>query len=387
MSLYNIAPITVDDYRAIAKRRLPRFLFDYIDGGANREEILARNCDDFAAITLKQRVMRNVDHVDTSTQLFGQSMAMPAALAPVGMAGLFRRRGETQAARAAERCGIPFTTSTVGICAVDEVAAASRQPIWFQLYMLRDRDFVVEMLNRAAAAGVETLLFTVDLPVAGMRQRDYRNGMLGGGLPGKLSKLVQLLSSPQWVYDVGLRGKPHTFGNVADKVSDPNDLDLYKTFIDGQFDPTCTWDDIAWLRQQWAGKLVIKGVMEADDARAAIDCGADGIVVSNHGGRQLDGISSSIGKLPSVAAAVDKRCSILLDSGVRNGIDIVKAIALGADAVLLGRPWVYAMAASGEQGVVDLMTTINKEIALAMALMGVNRVAEITAELVDSHSL
>ncbi|MDC0404373.1 L-lactate dehydrogenase [Porticoccaceae bacterium] len=383
MSIYNIAPVTVDDYRAIAKRRLPRFLFDYIDGGANREEILARNCDDFSQIALKQRVLRDVDSVDTSTTLFGRSLAMPVALAPVGMAGLFRRRGETQAARAAERCGIPFTTSTVGICPVDEVAASVAEPIWFQLYMLRDRDFILELLERASNAGVDTLLFTVDLPVAGMRQRDFRNGMLGGGIPGKISKLAQLLASPQWVYDVGIKGKPHTFGNVASKVEDPSDLDLYKTFIDGQFDPTVTWDDIAWLRQQWKGKLIIKGVMEADDARAAVDCGAEGIIISNHGGRQLDGISSSIAKLPSVATAVNKQCALLIDSGIRNGIDVVKSIALGADAVLMGRPWVYAMAAHGEQGVVDLMQMVNKEIEIAMALMGVNRIDEINSDLID----
>lgn len=384
MSLFNIAPVTVDDYRRIAQRRLPKFLFDYIDGGANREEILARNCSDFSQLQLKQRVLRDVGSIDTATTLFGRSMAMPVALAPVGMAGLFRRRGETQAARAAERCGIPFATSTVGVCPVDEVAASVAEPIWFQLYMLRDRDFVLEMLERARNAGVDTLLFTVDLPVPGMRQRDFRNGMIGGGTAGKISKLAQILSSPRWIYDVGLRGKPHTFGNVASKVENPKDLDLYKSFIDGQFDPTVTWSDIAWLRQQWHGKLIIKGVMESDDALAAIDCGAEGIVVSNHGGRQLDGIASPIAKLPGVARAVNRQCSIMLDSGVRNGIDVVKALACGADAVLLGRPWVYAMAAGGEQGVVDLLEMINKEVEIAMALMGVNRIDEITGELLDS---
>ena len=266
MSLFNVAPVTVDDYRRIAQRRLPKFLFDYIDGGANREEILARNCADFSQLQLKQRVLRDVGSIDTATTLFGRSMAMPVALAPVGMAGLFRRRGETQAARAAERCGIPFATSTVGVCPVDEVAASVAEPIWFQLYMLRDRDFVLEMLERARNAGVDILLFTVDLPVPGMRQRDFRNGMIGGGTAGKISKLAQILSSPRWIYDVGLRGKPHTFGNVASKVENPKDLDLYKSFIDGQFDPTVTWSDIAWLRQQWHGKLIIKGVMESDDA-------------------------------------------------------------------------------------------------------------------------
>jgi L-lactate dehydrogenase (cytochrome) len=384
MSIYDVTPVTVNDYRRRAKRRLPGFLFNYIEGGANDEDTMAANVSDFRRYQLKQQVMRNVDAVDTSTTLAGRQASMPLALAPVGMAGMFARRGEAQAARAAAKLGIPFTTSTVGICPVEEVAAAAGEAIWFQLYMLRDRDLVQKLLERALAAGCDTLVFTVDLAVAGMRLRDYRNGMLGGGLAGKLAQLAQIVSRPSWAVDVGLRGKPHNFGNLRDVVPDPDDLDAYKAFIDAQFDPTVTWQDIAWLRSVWRGKILIKGVLEPDDARAAVDTGADGVIVSNHGGRQLDGVASSISKLAAVAAAVGERTEVYLDGGVRSGIDVVKAVALGASGVLVGRAWAFAVAAGGEHGVVDLMSVFRREIAVAMALMGVNRVADITPALLDS---
>lgn len=383
MSIYDVTPVSVADYRKRARRRLPAFLFDYVEGGANDEDTLATNVSDFRRYRLKQRVLRNVDNVDTSTTLAGRSASMPLALAPVGMAGMFARRGETQAARAAKTLGIPFTSSTVGICPVEEVAAATGEPFWFQLYMLRDRDLIIKLLERAQAAGCDTLAFTVDLPVAGLRLRDYRNGMLGGGLPGKLSQLAQIVSSPLWAIDVGLKGKPHNFGNLRNVVPDPDDLNAYKAFIEAQFDPTVTWDDIAWLRSIWKGKILIKGVLEADDAKAAVDTGADGVIVSNHGGRQLDGVASSISKLAGVAAAVGDSAEVYLDGGVRSGIDVVKALALGARGVLIGRPWVYAMAARGETGVTDLLTLFKQEIAVAMALMGVNSIDEITPDLIE----
>ncbi len=383
MSIYDVIPVSVADYRRRAKRRLPGFLFHYVDGGANDEDTLAANVSDFRRFRLKQRVMRDVDGVDTSTTLAGHRSAIPVALAPVGMAGMFARRGETQGARAAKSVGIPFTASTVGICPVEEIAAATGEPFWFQLYMLRDRDLVLKLLQRAQAAGCDTLVFTVDLAVAGMRLRDYRNGMLGGGLAGKLSQLAQIVSSPLWAVDVGLRGKPHNFGNLRDVVPDPDDLNAYKAFIDSQFDPTVTWEDIAWLRSVWKGKLLIKGVLEADDARAAVDTGADGVIVSNHGGRQLDGVASSITKLAEVAAAVGNSTEVYLDGGVRSGIDVVKALALGANGVLIGRPWVYAMAACGETGVTNLLRLFQQEIAVAMALMGVKTIEEITTDLIE----
>ena len=383
MGINNVVPVTVPDYRRLAKKRLPRFLFDYIDGGANREDSMRANEADFLDYTLTQRVMHDVDNIDTSTTLSGQPASMPLALAPIGMAGMMARRGEVQGARAAETAGIPFTTSTVGICPLEEVQAATGNPIWFQLYMLRDRGLVKALLERARAAGCETLVFTVDLAVAGMRHRDYQNGMLDGGLPGKIAKIFQILTHPHWVFDVGIKGKPHQFGNLREVVPNPDDLDSYKGFIDSQFDPTVTWKDIAWLRSIWDGKILIKGVMTANDALAAADAGADGVVVSNHGGRQLDGVASAISRLPEVSVAVGERVEVYMDGGVRSGIDVIKAVALGADGVLIGRPWIWAIAGRGEQGLVDLLRVFQQEVAVAMALMGVKRISEITMDLIE----
>ena len=379
----NVTPVTVLDYRRLAEKRLPRFLFDYIDGGAGEEKSMGANADDFLKLKLRQRVMCDVDNVNTSTTLFGQPASMPLVLAPVGLAGMMRRRGEVQGVRAATRAGIPFTTSTVGICSVEEVQSAAGKPAWFQLYMLRDRGLVTALLERAQQAGCTTLVFTVDLAVAGMRHRDSRNGMLGGGVAGRVSKAWQIFTRPQWILDVGIKGKPHDFGNLREAVAGSKNLDEFKAFIADQFDPSVTWEDIAWLRSQWKGPILIKGVMSADDARAAIDVGADGVVVSNHGGRQLEGVASSISKLPEVVAAVGDRAEVHMDGGVRSGTDVVKAVALGAKSVMIGRPWVWAMAARGEQGLVDLLQVFQKEIAVTLALMGVRRINEITPDLLE----
>lgn len=384
MSIYDVNPVTTTDYRRLARRRLPRFLFDYIDGAANEEETMARNESDFERFRLRQFVMRDVSRVSTETTLLGRQAGMPVALAPVGMAGMMARRGETVGARAAERLGIPFTTSTLGICTVEEIRDATSEPFWFQLYMLKDRDFVLTMIERAAAAGCDTLVFTVDLPVAGMRLRDFRNGMLGGGLRGSLSKVAQLIASPIWLYDVAIKGKPHDFGNLRDKVIDPDNLSSYKAFVDHQFDPSVTWEDIRWVRENWRGRLLIKGVMESDDARAAVDAGADGVVVSNHGGRQLDGVSSTIAKVPGVVEAVAEHAEVYVDGGVRNGIDVVKAVCLGARGVMIGRPWVFAMAARGQPGLVAYLTMLRKEIEIAMALMGVNGIEQLGPDLIEN---
>jgi L-lactate dehydrogenase (cytochrome) len=383
MGIYNVTPVTVPDYRRLAEKRLPRFLFDYVDGGAGEEKSMGANVDDFLKIKLRQRVMCDVDNVDTSTTLFGQSASMPLVLAPVGLAGMMRRRGEVQGVRAATRAGIPFTTSTVGICSVEEVQAAAGKAAWFQLYMLRDRELVTALLERAHQAGYSTLVFTVDLPVAGMRHRDSRNGMIGGGVAGGLSKAWQILTRPQWVLDVGIKGKPHDFGNLRDAVGGSKNLDEFKAFIADQFDPRVTWKDISWLRTQWQGSILIKGVMTSEDALAAADVGADGVIVSNHGGRQLESVASSISKLPEVVAAVGDRVEVHMDGGVRSGTDVVKAVALGAKSVMIGRPWIWAMAARGEQGLVDLLGVFQKEIAATMALMGVTRINEITPDLLE----
>jgi L-lactate dehydrogenase (cytochrome) len=371
-------PVTAEDYRLLAEKRLPRFLFDYVDGGAGSEQSLLDNEQGFSQLRLQQRVMRDVSRVDTAAQLCGTRVSMPLALAPVGMAGMMARRGEVQAARAAAAAGVPFAVSTVGICPVEEVNAAVAEPCWFQLYMLRDRGLVQALLQRAAAAGCSTLLFTVDLPVAGMRHRDSQNGMLGGA---PLAKAMQLLQRPRWLLDVAVKGKPHRFGHLSDQVADPNDLESYKALVDSQFDPSVTWRDIEWLRSLWPGKLVNKGVMSAEDARSAADTAADGVIVSNHGGRQLDGVASCIRKLPEVAGAVGDRLEVLMDGGVRCGTDVVKALALGAHGVLIGRPWVWALAGRGEQGLTDYLEVIRQEIAVTMALMGVNRIAELNPAL------
>lgn len=383
MPTYNIVPATTLDYRRLAEKRLPRFLFDYIDGGANDELTLAANVSDFQKIRIKQRVLRDVSDIDTASTVAGEAVSMPVILAPVGMAGLYARRGETQAVHAANSAGVPFTLSTVGICPLSEVRAASSQPFWFQLYMIRDRNAVQALLQRASDNGCTTLVFTVDLPMAGMRHRDTRNGMLTDSLNGKLGKAWQLATRPGWIYDVGLRGKPHSFGNLADMVPDPTDLNAYKTWLESQFDRSVTWKDIEWLRGIWKGKLILKGIQEVDDAVNAIAVGADGVIVSNHGGRQLDSVASSISKLPAVVDAVGSKLEVYIDGGIRSGLDVFKALALGARGVLIGRPWVWALAGAGQAGVTDLLTTFQKELQIAMALSGVTKIAEINRELID----
>jgi len=383
MSLYEVTPVTVADYKRRARRILPRFLFDLVEGGANDEETLGRNRNDFGRLALRQRVMRDVSNMSTETTFVGEKVHMPVALAPVGMAGMFARRGEVQAARGANRAGIPFICSTMSLCSVEEIQSAVQQPFWFQLYMMRDRDFVQRLLQRAWNANCQTLVFTVDMPLLGWRWRDLRNGMIGGGLAASISKTVQIAASPWWAYDVGLRGTPHTVGNLLIEHGAPTILNAHRDFIDNQFDRTVTWKDIMWLRDQWAGKLVIKGVLEPDDALAAVDAGADGIIVSNHGGRQLGGVNSSLSKLPAIVNTVGANCEVFLDGGVRSGLDVIKAVALGAQGVTMGRPWVYALAAAGEDGVANLLDTFQQEIAYAMVLMGVNRIDELSVEHLD----
>ena len=379
----SVVPVTPADYRLLAEKRLPRFLFDYIDGGANDERTLAANVHDFSHIRIRQRVLTNVDQIDLTSTLAGSPVNMPVALAPVGMAGLFARRGEVQGVRAANAAGLPFTLSTVGICALEEVRAASSQPFWFQLYMIRDRRVIEDLLQRARANGCETLVFTVDLPLPGMRHRDTRNGMLAPGLRGALAKTRQLAVRPGWIWDVGMHGKPHAFGNLAQVVPDPTDLAAYRRWLDAQFDGSVTWRDIEWLRRVWPGKLILKGIQEVDDARQAVAAGADGLVVSNHGGRQLDSVASSISKLSAIADAVGPQFEVLMDGGVRSGVDIFKALALGAHGVLLGRPWVWALAAQGQAGITAMLDNLRSELRVAMALAGVTRVADIGRQHIE----
>ena len=363
------------DFREAARRRLPRFLFDYIDGGAYAERTLARNVSDLADLSMRQRVLKDVSRVSTRTTLFGVEQAMPVALAPVGLTGMYARRGECQAARAAAKKGVPFCLSTVSVCDVDEVAKASANPIWFQLYVLRDRAFMRDLLARAAAAGATTLVFTVDMPVPGARYRDAHSGMSGPNAAAR--RLAQAMFKPGWAWDVGVMGRPHTLGNVAPVLGESSGLEDFMGWLGANFDPSIQWKDLEWIREVWKGPLVIKGVLDPEDAKAAADIGADGIVVSNHGGRQLDGVLSSARALPAIAEAVGDRLTVLADSGVRSGLDVVRMLALGADGVLLGRAWVYALAARGEAGVTQLLDLFEKEMRVAMALTGVNSVAEI----------
>ena len=387
MLKYRVNPVTCDDYRRLAERRLPRFLFDYIDGAAGQEISMSRNVEEFRRICLEQRVLRDVGDIDTGVDMMGVNSAMPVVLGPVALAGMYRRRGEAQAARAAESAGVPFTAATMGICTVEEVQAACGENAWFQLYMLRDRGIVEGILRRVSAARVPVLVFTVDLPMLGKRYRDDHNGMMAGGLRGAAAKMLQLASRPRWLYDVGLRGKPHDFGSLRGVIRGVHDLQGFKDFIDSQFDPTVTWDDIRWLRERWAGQLLIKGVMCAGDAREAVACGADGVVVSNHGGRQLDGVASSISRLPEVVEAVGDDAEVYVDSGIRCGADAVKAVALGARGVMIGRSWAFPLAARGEQGVADTLSVMRREIANSMALMGVRRMSELNPSLVDTRGV
>lgn len=376
-------PATAEDYREKARARLPRFLFDYLDGGATDEQTLRANETDWAGIKLRQRVLINVDQVDTTSTLAGQSCSMPVVLAPLGLAGMMARRGEVQAVRVANAAGIPFTLSTVGICPVEEVQAAATETAWFQLYMIRDRARIEALLEKAWAAGCRTLVFTVDLPLPGRRHRDFRNGLASGGPRARFLKIQQLLSRPGWLWDVALRGGPLSFGNLSDAVPDANNLDGFKKWIDTQFDPTVTWSDIQWIRDHWQGKLLIKGILDVDDAHQAVQLGADAIVVSNHGGRQLDGVSSSAGKLPEIVAAVGSQTEILVDGGVRSGTDVFRALALGARGVMVGRPWAWALAGGGEAGLTNLLTSWQQELRLAMTLTGVTRIADIGTDQLD----
>lgn len=368
----------VSDHRRRARQRLPRFLFDYIDGGAFAETTLRRNVDDLQALTVRQRVLRDVSEVDTCASFFGEPAAMPLALGPVGLAGLYSRRGEVQAARAAEALGVPFCLSTVSACTVEEVRAGVRQPFWFQLYMLRDRGFMREMLARARAAGSTTLLFTVDMPAPGSRYRDKRSGLSGGTpLQRRFARLAQVAARPAWAWDVGVRGRPHTLGHVASVLGGSAGVEEFWAWMRDNFDPTVTWRDLAAVRDEWPGALVIKGVLDAEDARQAFASGADGIVVSNHGGRQLDGAQSSISALPAIREAVGERATVFMDGGVRTGLDVFKALASGADGALIGRAWSYGLAAGGESGVADVLRLLHDELRIAMALAGCRTLAQI----------
>jgi L-lactate dehydrogenase (cytochrome) len=377
----------VIDYREIARRRLPHFLFEYIDGGSYAEATLRRNVSDLEKVALRQRVLRDVSVLDLSSNLFGQKVALPVVLAPVGLAGLNARRGEVQAARAAEAAGIPFCLSTVSACPLEEVARGVTAPFWFQLYMIRDRAFMCELLAQAATH-CSTLVFTVDMPVPGTRYRDVRSGLAQApGFFGAARRLGQGLTKPRWAWDVGICGRPHALGNIAPLLGPKTGLEDFFAWMRKNFDPSVTWKDLEWIRSHWKGTLIIKGILDVEDARTAADLGADGLVVSNHGGRQLDGTPSTVTALPPIAAAVGDRLTVLADGGVRSGLDVVRMLALGAKGVLLGRAWVYALAAAGEAGVSHVLDLVAAEIRVALALTGCTRVSDIRDDILVQNSL
>lgn len=364
------------DYRAAAKAKLPPFLFHYIDGGSYSEHTLRRNTDDLADIALRQRVLSDMSELSLETELFGESLSMPIALAPVGLTGMFARRGEVQAATAACNKGVPFTLSTVSVCPIEEVAPAIDRPMWFQLYVLKDRGFMKNALERAKAAGVTTLVFTVDMPVPGARYRDMHSGMSGPNAATR--RALQAMTHPFWAWDVGLQGKPHDLGNISIYRGTPTKLEDYIGWLGANFDPSISWKDLEWIRDFWDGPMVIKGILDTEDARDAVRFGADGIVVSNHGGRQLDGVLSTARALPEIADAVKGDLKILVDSGIRTGLDVVRMLALGADCTLLGRAFAYALAAQGQAGVENLLDLFDKEMRVAMTLTGAKSVQDLS---------
>ena len=377
---------SANDYREAAHRRVPPFMFHYADGGSFAERTLERNVTDLADLALRQRVLKDMSKLDTEIELFGEKLAMPAVLAPVGACGMYARRGEVQAAQAAENKGIPFTLSTVSICPIEEVTASIKRPMWFQLYVLKDRGFMKHVLERAKAAGCSTLVFTVDMPTPGARYRDRHSGMSGDYK--EIRRALQAVTHPFWAWDVGIKGKPHTLGNVSAYTGKAVGLDDYVVWLGENFDPSISWKDLEWIRDFWDGPMVIKGILDPEDAKDAVRFGADGIVVSNHGGRQLDGALSSARALPSIADAVKGDIKILADSGIRNGLDIVRMLALGADATMLGRAFVYALGAAGKAGVENMLDIFKKEMHVAMTLTSNQKISDITRDaLVDLSKL
>ena len=366
---------TIEDLRVLARKRVPRMFYDYADAGSWTESTYRANSDDFAKIKFRQRVAVNLADRTTRTTMVGQEVAMPVALAPTGLTGMQHADGEILAARAAERFGVPFTLSTMSICSIEDVAAHTTKPFWFQLYVMKDREFINRLIDRAKAARCSALVLTLDLQVLGQRHKDIRNGMTA---PPKMTmaNIVNLMTKPRWVMGI-LRTPRRGFGNIVGHASDVSDMSSLSAWTSQQFDPALSWADVEWIKQRWGGKLIIKGIMDAEDARLAADSGADALIVSNHGGRQLDGAQSSIGALPAIVEAVGKRIEVHMDGGVRSGQDVIRALALGAKGVYIGRPFLYGLGAMGEQGVTKCLDIIRNELDLTMAFCGLRDVNDV----------
>ena len=358
----------IEDLRVLAQKRVPRMFYDYVDTGSWTEGTYRANEDDFQKIKFRQRVAINMDNRTTRTQLVGQDVSMPVALAPVGSTGMQWADGEILAARAAGAFGVPFTLSTMSICSIEDVAANCPHPFWFQLYVMRDRAFIERLIDRAKAAGCSALVLTLDLQILGQRHKDLKNGL---SAPPKLTlaNILNMATKPHW--GLGMLGtKRHGFGNIVGHVKGVDDMGSLSEWTTRQFDPTLNWADVEWIKKRWGGKLILKGIQDVEDARLAVESGADALIVSNHGGRQLDGAESSIRALPAVVDAVGSRIEVHMDGGVRSGQDVLKARALGAKGVYIGRAFIYGLGAGGEAGVTKALQLIHKELDLTMALCG-----------------
>jgi len=366
----------IEDLRVQARRKIPRAIFDYADRGSYDERTIGRNRTDLDAIQLRQRVMIDVSDRTLESTMLGEKVAMPLAIAPTGLAGLFHADGEILGARAARTAGIPFTLSTMSICSIEDVAEALGTPFWFQLYVMRDRGFSRSLVERAIAAKCSALVLTLDLQIQGQRHQDIKNGL---SVPPKptLANILNMATKPAWGLKL-LRAGRYSFGNLADRVPGGDSLTTLSQWIAGQFDPSLSWKDVAWIREIWPGKLILKGILDVEDARIAQDTGADALVVSNHGGRQLDGAMSSIAALPAIVEAVGDRIEVLFDGGVRSGQDVLKALALGARGCMIGKAWLYGLAAGGEAGVLTALDIMRRELDVSMALTGTRNVRDIS---------
>jgi L-lactate dehydrogenase (cytochrome) len=363
----------VEDLRRLARRRVPRMFYDYVDCGSWTESTYRANESDLAAIRFRQRVGVSIEHRLIRSKMIGEAVAMPVALAPIGMCGMQHADGEILAARAAQAFGVPFCLSTMSICSIEDVAAATTKPFWFQLYVMRDRGFIERLIGRAQQARCSALVVTMDLQMMGQRHKDIRNGLSAPPKP-TLAHLGEMATKPRWGLGM-LRTPRHGFGNIVGHVSGVTDMSSLSAWTSEQFDPRMSWADIAWIRRLWDGKLVLKGIMDAEDARRAVDVGADAIIVSNHGGRQLDGAPSSIHALPPIVEAVGSQTEVWVDGGIRSGQDVLKAIALGARGTLIGRAFVYGLGALGETGVRLCLEIIAKELSATMGFCGVVDIA------------